>query len=211
MCRRYRVLHTGFMPIGRYASRKLVLHDRTEPEEVRAAAERNNWTFAGQIDRDQENGVFHEVRWNTDDGGSVHYVIDEFADVLYLVVRHEDPAAAERLAATIESSLPVWTVDDLLEECYVQVYPAGWAKALLRLGVGAPLEETEPVLAHVRFSAGHRDAEVRRAAVWAMVYAEWPVYREILANLAETDEDQRVSREAALAVEQFDRTGSFRR
>jgi HEAT repeat protein len=87
-------------------------------------------------------------------------------------------------------------------DCYVNVWPAGWAKAQLRLGAGAPLESDHEVIEHTVFSAQHRDAPVRRAALWAMVYTGWPEFGDPLAELAK-DADPQVANEARLALEQL--------
>ncbi|CAM5358283.1 HEAT repeat domain-containing protein [Streptomyces atroolivaceus] len=192
------------MSVGRFSSRNLVVKEDAEPEEVRAFADRNGWDFVGQVERDPEKGTFYEVAWDAGDGGSIHYVVDEFADVVYLVVRNSDRIAAEERADRIADQLPVWRLDDMLEEFDASVYPAGWAKALMRLGVGSPLVENADVVTRVRESVQHKDARVRRAALWAMVYAEWPVYRTLLAQMAESDEDPRIAAEAAQAVTRFD-------
>jgi len=41
-----------------------------------------------------------------------------------------------------------------------------------------------------------------------MVYTELPVFREILADMAETDTDPAVATQAAKAVQEFDRVAS---
>jgi hypothetical protein len=144
------------------------------------------------------------VRWDTADGGTVHYIIDDVVDAAYPVARHDDPSIAEQVADRIAAALPLWKLDELLNTFDVNVYPAGWAKALLRLGAGAPKEADDEVVMRVKESIGHTDAQVRVAAVWAMVYTEWPVFRDILAGMAETDTDPEVAARAAKAVQDFD-------
>lgn len=192
------------MLVPRYRSRNVVLRDEVQPATVRAVAEQNGWTFYAQIESDPENGVFYEVRWDVPGGGTAHYIIDEVVDCIYLVARHDDRATAERLGEEIAIQLPSWTVDELLHEFDVNIYPAGWEKALLRLGAGAPIEENEEVALRVRESAQHKIGKVRLAAVWAVVYTEWPVFRELLSTMAETDCDPEVARAAARATELFD-------
>src|SRR4051794_19634151 len=104
------------MPVPRYRSRNVVLRDEVQPATVRAFAERNGWTFHAQIESDPEKGVFYEVRWDVPGGGTAHYIIDEALDCIYLVVRHDDRAVAERLGGDIASRLPSWTVEELLHE-----------------------------------------------------------------------------------------------
>lgn len=192
------------MSVPRCRSRNVVLREEVEPSAVRAVADRNGWIFFAQVDRDPERGIFYEVRWNVPDGGTMHYIIDEVADCVYVVARHDDCATAERAVGEVARQLPSWTLEEMLHDFDVSIYPAGWERALLRLGAGAPVQENEEVVIRVRESVQHKEAAVRRAAVWAMVYTEWPVFRDVLASVAETDSDTEVARAAALAAEQFD-------
>jgi hypothetical protein len=41
-----------------------------------------------------------------------------------------------------------------------------------------------------------------------MVYTEWPVFRDVLADMAETDTDPEVAAEAGKAVQELDRAAS---
>ncbi|MFH8679283.1 HEAT repeat domain-containing protein [Streptomyces lydicus] len=187
--------------------RRLILRDHVEAGDIRSFTRNSGWTFLGDIERDPERGVFYEAKWESGDGGSVHYVVDELADVHYMVVTNEDPEAAEKVRSRIEGALAVWTLDEMLDDCYVHVYPAGWAKSLLRLGAGAPVHAVESVVAHVVFSSEHQDAAVRRAAVRAMAYSAWWEFKESLARLAHTDDDPRIAEEAGRVLELLEGTG----
>ncbi|MFE4247966.1 hypothetical protein ACFRU3_00520 [Streptomyces sp. NPDC056910] len=195
------------MPDLNRTSRRLILRDHVDAAAIRSFTQGAGWTFVGDIDRDPERGVFYEAKWGLGDGGSVHYVVDEFADVHFMVVANEDPKAAQETLSRIEVALAVWTVDEMLNDCYVHVYPAGWAKSLMRLGAGAPLHATESVVSYVVFSSEHQDVQVRRAAVWAMVYAAWPEFKDALLRLADTDPDPRIAQDAQLALEQLAESG----
>ncbi|MBE8522317.1 HEAT repeat domain-containing protein [Amycolatopsis sp. H6(2020)] len=178
-------------------SRRLIVRDFVEGAAIRSLAEDAGWSLVGEIARDPDRGIFYEAKWDTGNGEFVHYVVDEFADAAYLVVANE---TSDATLSRIEAGLPVWSPAELLEDCYLHVYPAGWARSLRRLGAGAPLTVEEPVLAYIRFSAEHQDAPVRRAAVWAMTYTGWPEFAEVLATLAQ-DDDPRVAGEARQALE----------
>lgn len=195
------------MPDLSRTSRRLILRDHVNGAEIRSFTQSVGWDFLGDIDRDPEQGIFYEAKWDSGGGGSVHYVVDEFADVHYMVVANEDLRAAEETLSLIEGALGVWTLDEMLEDCYVHVYPAGWVKSLLRLGAGAPLRAVDSVMEHVLYSSKYQDSPVRRAAVWAMVYAAWPEFKDVLVRLARTDEDPQVVREAQLALEQLAESG----
>lgn len=190
------------MPIPlHHFSRRLVLRSYVTNEEIHAAARLDGWTFDAEIQRDPDRGICYEVKWRVGDTGSIHYVVDEFADVLYMVAVHPDAAARERLLERIAAQLPTWKARELLTDAYCHVYPAGWAKSLLWLGVGAPLEADEEIADHLRFSLGHKEASVRLAAVRAMVYTGWPELRAALEHTASADADPQVAREAGKVAE----------
>lgn len=192
------------MPAGRYSSRNVVLRDHVSAAEIRAAAERNGWVFSGEIERDPEHGIFYEARWDVGDHGAVHYVVDEFADVRYMVALNADTRSADAMAEEIAASLPSWSLDELLEELDVNIYPVGRAKSLMRLGVGSPRETDKTFVMRVRETITEFEARVRRAAVWAMVYTEWPAYRDMLAQMSRDDDDPEIRNEATAAVALLD-------
>ncbi|GAA2397495.1 hypothetical protein GCM10010191_00130 [Actinomadura vinacea] len=186
-----------------HSSRRLILRSNVVDADIWGFAERQGWTYLGHVPRDSERGVFYEARWEVNDGNTVHFVIDEFADVLYMVVQHHDPKATAKLARRIEDGLPVQSLEALAEEFDVNMYPAGWAKAVLALGVGAPRSMYEEFLNRIRESIGHREARVRSAAVWAMRYAAWPELRQFLERMAQSETDPDVAGEIARAMEVF--------
>lgn len=192
------------MPVPRHRSRNVVLHQEVTPSAVRAVAEQNGWIYHGQIESDPEKGTFYEVRWDLPRGGTVHYIVDEVADCVYLVVRHDDRAIAEHTADEVATQLRSWTLQEMVHDFDVNIYSAGWEKALLRLGAGAPIEQDDEVDLRIRESVQHKNERIRLTAVWAMVYTEWPVFRDLLSSMRDTDSDPEVARAAAHATELLD-------
>ncbi|KAB2346926.1 hypothetical protein [Actinomadura rudentiformis] len=187
----------------RYSSRRLVLRNSVADADIWAFAKRKGWRYLGHVPRDPERGVFYEARWDLGEENLAHFIIDEFADVLYMVVQHHDPQAAEDVARQIETGLPVDSLAHLAENFDVNMYPAGWAKALLRLAVGAPLSLDEEVRIRIHDSVGHRDARVRMATVWAIRYTAWPELHPILEQMERSETDPDVAQEIARTTEAF--------
>lgn len=185
------------------SSRRIILRPDVLNEDIWSFAERQGWIYLGHVPRNPERGVFYEARWEPGGGGSVHFIIDEFADVLYMVAQHHDPQAADELAHQVEKALPVKSLETLVEDFDVNMYPAGWAKSLLALGVGAPKAVDEEVLSRFRQSFGHREAKVRMAIVWAIRYAAWPELQQYLEQMARLEADPNVASEIARAMEIF--------
>ncbi|MFJ9211946.1 hypothetical protein [Streptomyces sp. NPDC102264] len=194
MPRRSECLHT---------SRRLVLRDSVEDSEIWSFAEQKGWHYLGHVPRDPARGVFYEARWEPTEGSTVHYIIDEFTDVVYMVVQHHEVEVAENLAGQLTDGLPIESLEELARNFDIHMYPAGWAKAVLRLGVGAPKEPDENFLLRIRESVGHPEARVRKAAVWAMRYAAWPEFSQDLKRMAKSESDPEVAKEITHAMETF--------
>ena len=185
----------------------MVLRDAVEVGEIRSLAARLGWNYVGDIDRDPERQVFYEAKWEVGGDVTAHYIVDELVDERYMVVAGDKESPVEDVVAKVEEHLDVWPFHDLLDEFDVSVHPAGQARSTLRLGAGSPLSADEEVLIRVRESAHHGDAAVREAALWAMVYAAWPEYRDDLAVLAGSDPVPEIARQAGLALRQLAEDG----
>ncbi|MFE3771945.1 hypothetical protein [Streptomyces sp. NPDC059122] len=191
----------------RHASRRVVLRNSIPDKAIWEFAEEQGWKYLGHVPRDPDRGVFYEARWESSDGNTVHFIIDEFADTLYMVAQNHIEKAADDIAERIQSSLPTYSVDQLAEEFDVNMYPAGWAAALLRLGVAAPKTTDEEILTRIRESVGHREAAVRRAALWAMRYAAWPELKGELEKMLSVEKEPEIAEEIRRAIEAFSEAG----
>nr|WSX22426.1 hypothetical protein OG690_23090 [Streptomyces tubercidicus] len=130
--------------------------------------------------------------------------MDTFACQSYMVSMGSDPEVVEPVIATIEQSLATWSLDEAFRSYGAAAFAPSRAKAVLLLGLISPVHPVEGVMERVRESTHHRDARVRRASVWAMIYSEWSEYREDLARIASTDSDLEIADEARRALETID-------
>ncbi|MGW3073487.1 HEAT repeat domain-containing protein [Kitasatospora sp. NPDC001132] len=178
----------------------MILHDSVDNAEIRAFAEADGWTYEGDIARDPETQAHYEAKWSLPGGLSAHYVADEFVDARYMVVAGDDRARVQEASARLEAALDFWSVDDLETNFDVCVYPIEQARSVLLLGAGSPKRAVGSVVMRVLEAVRHKDPRVRRAAVQAMVYSEWPEYREPLADVVAHDADPEVVREAGIAL-----------
>lgn len=188
------------MATGRHLGRRLILRDSVDNAGIRAFAEADGWTYEGDIARDPEHRSFYEAKWSRPGGLSAHFVADEFVDARYLVVAGDDGARVGEATERLEAALDVRSVDDLETDFDVSVYPVEQARSVLLLGVGAPRRAVGAVVMRVLEAVRHKDPGVRRAAVQAMVYSEWPEFREPLAETVAHDADPEVVREARIAL-----------
>ncbi|MER7706369.1 HEAT repeat domain-containing protein [Kitasatospora sp. NPDC097605] len=188
------------MAVGPYVGRRLILRDSVDNAEIRAFAEAEGWAYQGDIARDPASHAFYEAKWSLPGGLSAHYVADEFIDARYLVVTGDDDTRVQAASARVEAALDVRSVDELEADLDVRADPFERARSVLLLGAGSPKRAVDSVVTRVLAAVRHRDARVRRAAVQAMVYAEWPEYREPLADLLTQETDPEVARQAGIAL-----------
>ena len=185
---------------------KAILRDSVTEDDVRAVTERNGWRYAGDV-RGQQ--ILHRAP-SMRRGGPLE-IVDRFITswiplpakvtwCLWAATRRW----SKRVIATIEQSLATWSIDEAFRSYGAAGFAPSRAKAVLLLGLISPARPVEGVMERVRESTHHRDARVRRAAVWAMIYSEWSEYREDLARIASTDSDLEIADEASRALETID-------
>jgi hypothetical protein len=110
----------------------------------------------------------------------------------------------------LQSRISIWSLDELILEVDGNVYPASKGKAVLRLGLGAPLKAVDSVKDRILGASKNPETRVRRRAVRAMAYTPWPEYWERLMELAEGDPDETVARDAALVMQALSESGGER-
>lgn len=197
-----------------FTSRRLVLRDSVSPDEVELLAKSLGWQLACYVKRDADRGIDFSATWRADDVTSVHFIEDDYAQERYFVVSGSAYGQVEEVLNDIEAGIAVWSLDEMLLEVDGNIYPASKAKAVLRLGLGAPLEAVDSVLGRILTASRNPEPRVRRRAVRAIAYTPWPGYRERLEEIAEGDPDETTAREAGVllraladhALDQTDRT-----
>ncbi|MGW5120201.1 hypothetical protein ACWEQ8_32915, partial [Streptomyces noursei] len=102
---------------------------------------------------------------------------------------------------TVSSEVEVWELQDLLYEVSGAAYPAGRSRAVMRLGVGAPLEADDLVVSRISRASQDPDKRVRKAAVWAIAYTDWPEFRPTLERFIEQEEDAQLAHSASLILQ----------
>ncbi|MEV0399637.1 hypothetical protein [Actinoallomurus sp. NPDC050550] len=193
-------------------SRRLVLKDSVSPDDIEKLVVSLNWELEGYVKRDVDRQVDFSATWRVDEVTRVYFVEDDYVDERYFFVSGVEWSEIERVLDEIQSSIAVWTLDELILECDGNIYPAGKGKAVVRLGVGAPLEAVDSVKDRIVGASKHREPRVRRRALRAISYTPWPEYRERLAELADGDLDEGVAREARVVLQALvDGAGSIPR
>ncbi|MBB6038391.1 HEAT repeat domain-containing protein [Phytomonospora endophytica] len=184
------------------ASRRLVLKTHTGVIELQRSAEELGFDSLGMLDRDPVRRTYTELAWEARDGVTVHYVEDEFADERFVVARGGTSDAREDVLDRFAEVVDVWSLDDLMYEVSAARYASGRARAVMRLGVGSPLTAVDSVVVRITHAATDPDPRVRKAAVWAMAYADWPEYGDALVYAA-ADHDLGIARAATTVLDRL--------
>lgn len=179
------------MTIGSVRSRRLILKKNEPVQLVQAFAKAAGWELVGVIERDPEQAVNYEARWDVDATTSVHYIIDDTGiddsgQLRFMVVHGEDRAQLAQVLGLLEKGLDVWSQQELVKVAdlsFGSSLPEEQVRAMVRLGLGAPLSATKRV--KELLVRGSEDAEpiVRYATLWAIAHAEWPECVDVVRNL----------------------------
>jgi hypothetical protein len=176
---------------------RIALQDGVKQEKVSVLAYRFEWEMERVIQRTDDHP--REVIWATPGRKTfVHWVEDFLVQQRYLVVQGDDAeAVAEQLRSKLKTLSPV----DVAKRLAGTRDEGDLIDVLYKAGVAAGPEE-DSALREV-FDAGfrHESPDVRRAAVFAAGYAEWPGLREPLERLAGSDPDLVVREDAAAMLE----------
>ncbi|MEV0603446.1 hypothetical protein AB0I82_29700 [Streptomyces sp. NPDC050315] len=180
-------------------SRRLALKDHVTMAEVNQYAETRGWDSIGIINRNPDEGVFYEKKWQVRDGLSFHYIVDDFMGERYVMAVSQTPDADEKLTE-LSSGLDTWTTDEATFNFDASVYGADKERAVSLLGIVSPLQSDQAIIERVCKAARSKYPGVRQAAVWAMAYSKWSEYREELTALIEREADEQLVQDAEAVV-----------
>ncbi|MFI0451510.1 hypothetical protein [Actinomadura sp. 6N118] len=202
------------MTVNAYRSRRLVLKKNEPVRLVEMFAEAAGWKFAGVLNRDPEQEINYEARWNVDTATSVHYIIDDVGidssgQLRYMLVLGGERSQRGEILSLMEKGINVWTLDELTEIANLSFgsgLPDEQMRAMLRLGLGAPLAATEAFTE--LFARGSKDPApiVRYSTLWGIVHAEWSECLDIVEDLNH-DPHPQVSEFAGRVLEAFSSVG----
>jgi HEAT repeat protein len=101
----------------------------------------------------------------------------------------------------IRRHLKVFTVDEILEEAKRAKTRDDWIYVAYELAAAAPGDYDPRVVQVLERALESESPDVRRAAIIAMGYLEWPQLRPLLERVREKDPDPAVHNEARVMLE----------
>jgi hypothetical protein len=181
--------------------RRILLEPTMEPEDFAEAAEEAGWTLIAE--NEEEASKPYELIYRTDEKGetTAHYVDDRFIMVRYAAARGPGKAA---VAADIEELLDYVRDDEALEQAERDrddlQEMVDWLLTATALREQAGRER---LTALVEKRLGHSSSAIRRAALLAASWLEWPEFRATIEQIAKDESDAEAHQEAARLAEAY--------
>jgi hypothetical protein len=149
-----------------------------------------------------------EIMWRVVSGVSFFYVEGDLSDDCCVGFIARSDFSLDELLADVETAVESWSLDELL----LAVDNAGddttaLARAVMRLGLGSPIDFDQRFYERLERVARNSEPIVREVAIAATTYPAWHQLLPLLTALAQSDPVQRVRDRAADMLDYYDRAG----
>jgi hypothetical protein len=174
---------------------------------VEALAQSLNWKRVDDVPADVAAAVNHEVVWQGIDGLALDYFESYLSGDCCVLALGDGPDLPEQFIAQVELALEdsILAMGQLIDDVE-NADPEDLGRALIRLGLGAPLErhvEFFEILVH--HATEPEDERVRDVALCAMAYTDWAEFVPILRRVRLDDPSERVRTRAEIVLRAFEK------
>ncbi|MFF3358136.1 HEAT repeat domain-containing protein [Streptomyces sp. NPDC002917] len=145
-----------------------------------------------------------QILWAVGPGTGLTYIEDPVSRNAYAVLVSEDRETFKAVLEVIQDELMPWGRRALLTSLDEARDALARARAVIRVGLGAPDQFDEDSFTRIQEAFGSPEAWVREAAVWATAYSPWPEYRPLLEATAQSDPDEKLRSDASAVLAGFD-------
>ena len=167
--------------------RRVILDDSLSPQVFAKGAEEAGWELMQKHPESHSNTLEHIYRAGKDGKSTVHYIEDQFVKVRYALARGPD---AKALAKAITDLFPHGPDDRVLaaaeDDSQGPQYSVDWLMSATVLGDQAGHARLRKL---VEKRLAHGNPGVRRAALIAVSWLEWPDFRATVDRMAREDQD----------------------
>lgn len=195
------------MAFGDRVTRRHVLGACPAEDAAQEFSQENDWDLVGRRPSDTKAGVDYQVVWLTPVNLTFHYTEDLVARESYVYLEGDDFDEVGQYEAQIVEVLRPWTLDQLLQDVAQEHEGVGRSRAILRAGLGAPMEFDPRFFDVIRAAMSNADHRVRSVGVLACSYSPWPQYRPLLDRIAKDDPELETRELAEATLRAFDRHG----
>lgn len=176
-----------------------------EPEELASGyADEQGWDLISREQAEPDRGREFELMWATDRPVTFHYQEDNVAHEGYVYLAGDDPELIAGYESQLLVALDHWSFDDLLRDVSEQPEGPDRAAAVLRAGIGAPMEFDERFFEVISAAMTADEAQVRGVGVLACSYSPQPQYRPLLDAIAEDEPEPEIRDLAKSTLRAFD-------
>ncbi|WP_369387698.1 hypothetical protein AB5J72_08835 [Streptomyces sp. CG1] len=181
----------------------MILKDWATEERVMQLAAGLDLEVVKDSSPDVELGIVRHVTWRVVEGLILEYAVDSRSRTSFLAVGGSPAEGVREIERSIEKNLEPWTLRELLS-AVDRVSGAGdLTQALLRAGVGSPHDFDKRFFKRIKAAFGHPDPRVRYAGLWATAYSRWSEFRDLIAEMAESDDVDDLRRDARVILRYY--------
>jgi hypothetical protein len=189
---------------GPRATPRYVLRGDDAEADASAFAASQDWDPLSRTVADPDRGVEYEISWLTQGSVTFHYQEDDVLREGFVYLAGEDAALIGRIESDLVGALDHWTADDLLAEVDRQPEGPGRGRAILRSGLGAPIEPDRRFVDLIIETMRSGEPPIRAIGIRACAYSPVPQYRPELDRIARTDDEAEVRELAQATLRAFD-------
>ncbi|MEV0083204.1 HEAT repeat domain-containing protein [Saccharopolyspora sp. NPDC050642] len=157
--------------------------------------------------RPERDGMLREVVWSGYDV-DLRFVVDDVTGCPYFFFATGMWNSCLSLTKLAAGRLDVYSREELFDALESAPSVADRRHALLMVALGGPHGFDEDVFEAIRDALGAPEADIRKAAVYAMSYAPSVRYKPLLGSLSERDSDPGVRADADLLLEVMAEVGT---
>jgi hypothetical protein len=167
-------------------------------------ANKLRWPIIGELRADPSRLEPYEVIWGKSHGLTLRYQEDLFTRSPSAFITGEGEQQLRVASRILKQHLNPSTLEELLEAAdKLRRLPADYMLAVLRLGLGSPVNFDERFFDRVQDAMKDSVEGVRKAAVWAASYVNWPQYEPLLAQAAHEDTSEEVRDDAVKVLDAY--------
>src|SRR5262249_22824367 len=149
-----------------FHSRRLILREGYSENIVRRIANASGWDELAERPADAPRNVARCVIWEVIPGLTVSYYYEPLAEASCLIVRStRDQAEVSEIEMLLNQAIKFVGDEDLLSSTKTGVSSSERALALLRLGLGGPVNFDQRYFDQLTSGANNSDRDIRVAAI----------------------------------------------
>jgi len=173
-------------------------------KEFHELARRNGLDLVDKIEKEPRSPLaVQEVFSNVDDTVGVRYIEDGLAEIPYIQISGPQ---RELYSRVIANGLSVFSEQELVATWDTATSLEDKIDAILRIGITADQQPSEPYLARIRQALEAAEPEVRSAGLVAFSYHPWVVLRPLIERIRDHDSYSDARDRARIILETWDRT-----